>query len=302
METSSDAGPGSPADAGGVGVRQDPALIPEAGVREGSPATADLVVRDDAAAFPALRDAAKARRGTGAPLRLIDAGALPGPELEWLGRAGAAIYSSDAAGRTGRELVLVSDAARKGRAFVSYFHHGPFAEGDAGGGPVVFADLLEFGRSGLRLYVSNAKIPRDFGALDALAYACEKGGSAFGYYHHGPLTHGLEDLARRGAWIHVDIRSASEPGSGEPAPATDEAALLLADCARAAHATGAGIVLHIDAAVDPVRLADWMAAGVHLLFLTPPRDYRSPLRPLEEKARRRPLDPRAYYLYPAFML
>ena len=45
-----------------------------------------------------------------------------------------------------------------------------------------------------------------------------------------------------------------------------------------------------------------MAAGVHFLFLTPPCDYRSPVRPLEEKARRRPLDHRAYFLYPGFML
>jgi hypothetical protein len=58
----------------------------------------------------------------------------------------------------------------------------------------------------------------------------------------------------------------------------------------------------VDEPIDPARIADLMAAGVHFLFLTPPCDYRSPVRPLEEKARRRPLDPRAYFLYPGFML
>jgi hypothetical protein len=281
MESSSDVGPGSLADAGGVGVRQDP------------PLSADPVIRDDAADFPALRDAAKSRRGSGSPLRIIDSGKLPVPELEWLGRAGAAVYSSDAAARTARELVLVKGAAEKGGASVSYFHHGPFAEGGTGSGASLpFADLLELGRSGLHLYASNAQWPRDFASLDALAYACEKGGSTFAYYHHGDLGPGLEDLARRGAWIHVSIRNV----------VSDADAAALADCARAARPAGAGIVLHVDESVDPVRIADLMEAGVHLLFLTPPCDYRSALRPLEEKARRRPLDPRAYFLYPDFML
>jgi hypothetical protein len=285
MDSSSDLGSGSPADVGGAGVRQDSAFS------EGESVPSDLVVRDDAADFPALRDAAKSRRGSGSPLKVIDAGKLPAPELEWLGRAGAAIYSSDAAGRTARELVLVSDAAKKGGASVSYFHHGPFAEGE-GGTLLPFTDLLELGRSGLHLYVSNAKIPRDFAALDTLAYACEKGGSKFGYYHDGTLEPGLEDLARRGAWIHVHVRSV----------ASDADAVFLADCARAGRPSGAGVVLHVDVPIDAARIADLMAAGVHFLFLTPPCDYRSPVRPLEEKARRRPLDPRAYFLYPGFML
>jgi hypothetical protein len=279
MDASSDVGSESPAEAGGAEVCDNQVVCD------------DQVVRDDAADFPALRDAAKARRGSGAPLKIIDAGKLPVPEVEWLGRAGAEIYSSDAAGRSVRELILVSDAARKGGASASYFHHGPFAEGE-GESSVAFADLLELGRSGLHLYASNAKIPRDFAALDALAYACEKSGSTFAYYHHGALAPGLEDLVRRGVWIHVHVRSLAS---------ADDAALL-ADCARAARPCGAGVVLHMDELVDPVRIADLMEAGVHILFLTPPSDYRSPVRPLEEKARLRPLAPRSYFLYPDFML
>ena len=285
MDAASDIDSERPAEAGGAGVRPDSA----------SPADplglADQVVRDDRAPFPVLRDMAKARRGTAAPLKIIDTGALPVPELEWLARAGAEIYSSDAAGRTARELVLVADAARRGGAIVAHFHHGPFADG-ASGTPMSFDDLLELGRSGVHLYASDAKGARDFAALDALAYACEKGGAAFAYYHHGVLAPGLEDLARRGAWIHVPGRSLT---------AESDAALIV-DCARAARATGAGLVMHVDELLDPALTAGLMKAGAHIVFLTPPSDYRSPSRPLEDRARCHPPAPRAYYLYPAFML
>ena len=285
MDAPSDVDPASPAAAGGAGVRPDSAFPAD------PLGLADQVVRDDRAPFPVLRDMAKARRGTAAPLRIIDTGALPVPELEWLARAGAEIYSSDAAGRTARELALVADAARRGGALVAHFHHGPFADGGSGA-PMSFDDLLELGRSGVHLYASDAKGARDFGALDALAYACEKGGAAFAYYHHGTIVPGLEDLARRGAWIHVPGRSL----------AAESAAVLAADCARAAHATGAGLVLHVDELLDPALTADLMEAGAHIVFLTPPSDYRSPSRLQEDRARRLPPAPRAYYLYPAFML
>ena len=49
-------------------------------------------------------------------------------------------------------------------------------------------------------------------------------------------------------------------------------------------------------------LPDLVAAGVILLFKTPPSDYRSPLRPFEEAAARRRLDPRSYYLFPDYVL
>jgi hypothetical protein len=158
--------------------------------------------------------------------------------------------------------------------------------------PVPFADLLELGRSGILLYASNAKAARDFASLDALSNACAKGGTRFGYYHHGALVAALEDLARSGAWVHLDGRSL----------ATDSDAALFADCARAGRDAGAGAILHMEAPLDPVWIADLIEAGAHILFLIPPSDYRSPYRPLEESARRLRLDPRAYYLFPAFML
>ena len=251
---------------------------------------ADRVVRDDQADFPSLRDAARSRRASGDSLKLIDSGTLAVAELEWLGAAGAEIFTSDLAGRSAHDLVLVSNAARKSGARVAYFHHGPFAA--AGGSLFPFADLLELGRSGILLYASNAKGARDFAALDSLLHACAKAGTKFGYYHHGDLAAPLEDLARGGAWVHVNGRSLSAAAD----------AALLADCAEAARAAGAGLVLHVEALLDPAPLADLLDAGAHLLFLTPPSDYRSPYRPLEERARRLRLDPRAGYLYSAFML
>lgn len=249
------------------------------------------VCRDDQADFPSLRDAAKLRRAAGDRLKLIDSGKLAVPELEWLGAAGAEVFTSDRAGRNARDLVLVSDAARKGGARVAYFHHGPFpaTEGESA---VPFADLLELGRSGILLYTSNAKAARDFAALDALSHACAKAGTKLGYYHHGALVAALEDLARSGGWIHVDGRSLS----------ADADAALLSDCAHAARAAGSGVVLHLDSLLDPARLSDFLEAGGHILFLIPPNDYRSSYRPIEERARRRQLDPRASYLFSAFML
>lgn len=287
METPGDSAAARPAatTAGGAAVRDNQ------GVCDNQVGRADRVVRDDQADFSSLRDAAKSRRGSGDPLKLIDSGKLSVPELEWLGAAGAEIFTSDCAGRNAHDLALVSNAAGKGGARVAHFHHGPFLTKE-GESPVPFADLLELGRSGLLLYASNVKAARDFAALDALSNACAKGGTRFGYYHHGALVAALEDLARSGAWVHIDGRSL----------AADADVALLADCARAARAAGAGVVLHVDALLDPASIADLIEAGCHILFLTPPSDYRSPYRPLEERARRLRLDPRASYLFPAFML
>jgi hypothetical protein len=249
------------------------------------------VCRDDQADLPSLRDAAQFRRAAGDCLKLIDSGKLSVPELEWLGAAGAEIFTSDHAGRNAHDLVLVSDAARKGGARVAYFHHGPFLD-MVGESAVPFADLLELGRSGILLYTSNAKAARDFAALDGLSDACAKAGTKFGYYHHGALVAALEDLARSGAWVHIDGRSL----------AADADAALLSDCARAARAACSGVVLHMDTLLDPVHLSGFLEAGGHILFLTPPSDYRSSYRPIEERARRRQLDPRASYLFPTFML
>jgi hypothetical protein len=263
MDTKSEADPGSPADAGGAITDAD---------------ASRAVVRDDQFDFPALLDAVNACRRGGGRLKLVDSGKLSSAELEWLGEAGADIFTSDLARPSLHELVLVSRAANRSGGAAAYLHHGPFTT-DEKGGTIPFAALKEMGRSGIRLAVSNGGVKRESAALDELAAACASGGTRLVYYHHGSLGPELEGLAHAGAWIHV-AGSALQNES-------DVAALC--DLAKAARGN------HGD-------LADIFDAGVQVLFQTPPSDYRSPLKPFELKAARHSPDPRSYYLHPGFML
>jgi hypothetical protein len=245
-----------------------------------------LTLRDDRLEFPGLLDTAAACRREGARLRLVDQGRLTVSELEWLGEAGASIYSSDKARVDGAELVLIRKAARRGDAVTAYFQDGPFADPAAPGG-LAYETLRELGRSGLDLHVSDKVHPRDAARLGELAYDCGRGGAAFVLYHHGPIEGGLAELAGQGVWIHASSRDAAIP-EGVPA---------MADCSRAARRARTGFVLHVENPIDPQALADLSAAGAVLLFKTPPSDYRSPLRPFEEAAAAVRIDPRAFYLF-----
>jgi hypothetical protein len=245
-----------------------------------------LTVRDDRLDFSGLLDAASACRRASARLRLVDQGRLSVSELEWLGEAGAAVYSSDTARVDGAELVLIRKATRRGGTVTAYFHDGPFADPAAPRG-LAYETLRELGRSGLDLHVSDKNHPRDAGRLAELAYDCRRGGAAFVLYHHGPVEAGHAELAAQGVWIHVSSRER----------ATAESIPVLADCARAARQARTGLVFHIENSVDPQALADLSAAGAIILFKTPPSDYRSPLRPYEDAAGAIRLDPRAFYLF-----
>jgi hypothetical protein len=259
------------------------------GLNDASPA-GKLVLRDDQAEFAALLDAAKACRARRSRLHLFDSGRLTVSELEWLGRAGADLYSSDAARRSPAELLLLGAATGKGGGALSVYLHGPFAD-EAGPGRLPFAALREIAREGIHIYVSNKDVGRGLDRLVELADDAASGGSVLGYYHHGPAEPWLEELARRGAWIHLD--------SG--VLGTDEGGRWTGDAARAATKAGAGLVLHVESAPSALRLADALDAGAFVVFRTPPSDYRSPLRALEKRAARRRVGRRAGYLYPEFM-
>jgi hypothetical protein len=267
MDSHSDLASGKPADAGGV------------------------IVRDDQSDFPTLLAAAGSGRRRGGLLKLIDTGTLPLSELEWLGEAGVEIYTSDQSRREARATILLSKAAAKGGAAAAYFHHGPLTD-TPDGTALDVSSLLELGRSGLGVFVSNAKIRRDLAALVELAQACAKGGRPLVYYHHGPLDPAFESLAREGAWIHA----------AAPSLRTADDLVVFGDCVRAGRGKRGGVILHVDRELDPLWITDLLEAGVHVLFQTPPSDYRSPLRPLEIRAKSRSMDPRAFYLYPAFLL
>jgi hypothetical protein len=267
MDTKSEADSGSPADAGGV------------------------IVRDDQFDFPALLDAAKSCRRSGGRLKLVDSGKLTPSEMEWLGEAGADLYTSDLARPNLRGLILMNDAAKNSGAAAAYFHHGPFEPAEEERG-LSFESHKEMGRSGILLYLSNARLQREFAALEELAYACASGGTRLVYYHHGPLDPALMGLARLGPWIHV---------AGSALQKEDDV-VFLCDLAKAARGRRGNIVLHVENPLALAWISDIFAAGAVVLFQTPPSDYRSPQKPFELRAERQAPDPRSYYLYSAFML
>jgi hypothetical protein len=250
-----------------------------------------MTLRDDRLDFDAFGDAAASCRTRRARLRLIDRGRFAVRELEWLGKAGVDIYTSDRAGRELSNLILIRGATRRGRAILAHFHHGPL---DAGETPAAlsFAALQEMGRSGIDIHVSNETVPRDPAVLAEVARDGAKGRAAFVYYHHGALDPALENLARQGAWVHLLNTSVS----------SEDDVRFLGDCVRAARAAKSNFVLHIESSPDPVLLADIAASGAVLLFKTPLSDYRSPLRPYEEAARRRRLASRAFFLFTDYLL
>jgi uncharacterized protein YlbG (UPF0298 family) len=254
----------------------------------------DVTVRDDQYDFPWLIDIVKACRKRRCRFRLIDSGKLSAFELEWLGKAGADLYTSDSARPKTEELELINKACRRGGAFVAYFHQGMLGEEEekeSGLETISFFDLDKMGREGIYVYLSNRKIKRSFSQLNELAYSCQQGGCWLVYYHFGPLESSIEELARSGAWIHVSDKSVKEP----------QDLSLLIETLKASSSKGTRLVLHLDAEWKTHQLRDVIDAGAIVLFKSSLLDYRSPLRTLERESRRRKLDFRAYYLYPTFL-
>jgi len=252
---------------------------------------ATLTLRDDRLDFAGFGDAAASCRRRDARLRLIDQGRFTAVELEWLAEAGTDIYTSDRARSALAEFIQVRKAARRGGAWAVYFHHGPL-EDEERPRSVSWEALREMLRSGLDLHISNGAAARDFERLGTLADDAKAGGARLVYYHHGAPAAELETLARRGAWIHVRAVEA----------AGEEPIRRLAEYAGAARAAGSQVIVHVEQRPHPSGLSDLLDAGAIVLFRTPPSDFRSPLRPLEERARTRRLDPRAFYLFPDYVL
>jgi hypothetical protein len=71
--------------------------------------------------------------------------------------------------------------------------------------------------------------------------------------------------------------------------------------ARAAAAAGSRAVVHVETGLALETFAALWDAGAALVVLTPPSDDRSLLRPYEEKAARRKVPARAFYLSTAFL-
>ncbi|NIO48681.1 MAG: hypothetical protein GTN73_04470 [Candidatus Aminicenantes bacterium] len=250
----------------------------------------DVTVRDDQYEFPWLLDSVKLCRKKGARFRLIDSGKLDRFQLEWLGEAGADLYTSDEARAEASELERVNRACQKGGAFVAYFHHGSL-ESEEESSSISFFDLKDMGRSGIYFYMSNREMKREISKLNELAHACRKGGSWLVYYLHGLLENSLEDLARNETWIHISDQIFQEP---------EDPALVL-DKLKSVVSAGAKLILHVEKGLDLSLLRDFIKTQAIVLFESSLFDYRSPFRALERKMRKRKLDFRAYYLYPTFL-
>jgi len=249
----------------------------------------DSIVRDDQAEFYSLLDAAGERRGRRARLKLIDTGRLPSEEMNRLGRAGVELYCSDRSGRTPEDLAGMIAAAKKGGGLTAYFHHGPLGdEPDAGR---AFDSVREIARRGARVCLSNKTMERNPDALRTLAGDARRGRNRLVFYHHGVPSEEWEEAARTGVWFHFALIA------GGPDPDVHRFRAL----AKTAASGGAGLILHLERRLPVETLEELLAGRIRLQMFTPPSDYRSPLRPLEERARRRGLPRRSYYLYPQFM-
>ena len=249
----------------------------------------DLVIRDDQFGTEALRDAALYARRRRIGLSVLDTGRLGLVEIESLARAGARVLTSDEARPRPGESQILQKACREGGTHLSLFWNGPLPARDATSGMTLQAleDLLG---DGVDVHLSDRKEPRDAGTLAGLA-AAGKGKGYLVIYHIGPLVPDLAVPAGRGAWIHFsDASIADNPGA--------EIALGIAG---AAAGSGSRAVVHIERGLALELLEALWTAGAALLFLTPPSDDRSLLRPLERRAASRKLPPRAFFLSTAFL-
>ena len=149
-------------------------------------------------------------------------------------------------------------------------------------------DLLE---GGVDFHVSNRTHLREALDLARLASAARKGKGYFVIYHIGPLVGELAAPAERRAWIHFsDTAIVDGPGGA-----------LAVEITRASARSGSRTAIHIERGLPLELLEGLWTAGAALLFLTPPNDERSLLCPLERKAARRKLPPRAYRLSTVFL-
>jgi hypothetical protein len=250
----------------------------------------DLVIRDDQFDHGALLDAVGYARRRRIRVSLLDTGRFGLNEIEALARGGARVLTSDEARPRADEWLVLAEACREGGTHLAAFWTGPLPgpEGEAAIPLQTLEDLL--GR-GMDLHLTDRLHARDGGALAGLAGAAKKGRGYFVFYRIGPPIAELAGLARRRAWVHFTDRDAADEGWAGPA----------VKVARAAVSAGARAVIHVERGLPLELLEELWDAGAALVFMTPPSDERSLLRPVERKAARRKLPPRAYHLSTAFL-
>ncbi|MGA2531889.1 MAG: hypothetical protein ABSG19_02515 [Candidatus Aminicenantales bacterium] len=250
----------------------------------------DLVIRDDQFEPEALLDAARFARSKGIRLSLLDTGRFEPSGLEWFIRERVRFYTSDEARPREPELARLLKACLSARTFLAYFQNGPL-QMQPGADSVSLEALRGLTSAGMDIHISNRAHARDSGNLAELAENAAAGRSYFVYYHLGPLTPELTGLAAAGAWIHFPDRSLN----------AEDAAGLAQEIARAARQAGSRAAVYVETGLPLPVLEGLFAAGAAVLFRTPPGDRESLLRPFEQKARKRELPARAFYLFTTFL-
>ncbi len=249
-----------------------------------------LTVRDDLYDEATLLDAVRIYRRGGGRFRLVDSGRLDRFRLEWLLEAGADLYTSDESRTDLEELEGLLRAAGKGRSILSYFVRGSFPE-EGADGETVPNPLLQLGRAGAYLHVSNREQNRSPDVLLALAAECEAGGSHLVIYHHGPFGPEMVELAGANLWLHLDERSLAESDARE----------FFLDVLKS-RGSRARFVLYSEGKSEALWLKETLTAGAYLRFQGKQFDYRSPYKSLERAASRKKLPHTAYFLHPTFLL
>lgn len=246
-----------------------------------------IVVRDDQYDYQTFLDAGRSSRGK---LGVIDTGVFGPNEIDLLLRAGIDIYSSDDVRPDRNEAAVLLRTAKRSGAFISFLFRGGLPSPDEDGGRK-FNELTDVVRSGMDLHITNSGEKREFSVLCELAGAARRGRSYFVYYHHGEPVPELEELAGLGAWVHVSDMAIDASVSGE----------LLVSVAAACRAAGSRTIIHIEKGLPLHLLKKLEAAGAHLNFLSPPSGRASAQKLIEDKAAKKKLPVRAYYLTLSFI-
>ncbi len=267
-----------------------PAIPPVYDLLDRLRSAGDVVLRDDQTDAPSLVDAARSAKHP-ERLKLVDTGRFAASDIEDLGRAGARLYTSDEAGRSGRDLFYIQQAFRAGGSRVFYLQTGPFPAEPGNDTPPGPGALASLAGDGLDVHVTDREIRRDSAEMAAIAAEAVRGGSFCVFYHHGGFEPSLVSIAAAGAWIHMSDRTMKAPVFSEGLP----------DLLAAAHDAGTGIVIHVEKGLPVDEAGRLLDRGAWLLFKTPPNDFRSRFRQIERRARRRALPERASYLQTAFM-
>ena len=250
----------------------------------------DLTFRDDQHDYDWILDILNRGKPRGIRFRLVDSGIFEGHQLEKIVGMGADLYTTDHARNDILELEFVLKASKYGGTIVAFFLQNEIVhekELDF----IPLSSLAYLGRQGLFVHVSNRERDRNFADLSQIAVQCRKGSSRLIYYHHGRLTPEFVGLANEGAWIHLSNKSIQ----------SEEDLFLFLDMTEAARMSGANCVLYVEKKMSFSFLHQAVKSPAVVLFKTAPADFKSPLRPLVDEAKRKHLDYRAFYLYSTFL-